>query len=152
MEFTALRGFTTNKVCATFWVPKVILNYTEGVNYTNADVQYKKFIENTIRPREKKLADFIDILYSEYAAQQSGQKISANFVITDEHTSDIAERTEISIKHINNGIKTVNEVRVELGLEAYVGIEEADKPLINRWLTILEDAGLDTVTLDPNEI
>ena len=50
------------------------------------------------------------------------------------------ERINTVTKQIASGVMTVNEARMELGYELYEGLEEADKPLITRSLTLLEDA------------
>ena len=36
-------------------LPKIILNYTDGVNYSNGETQLEKFITWTIRPLEKRI-------------------------------------------------------------------------------------------------
>ena len=42
MQYEVLRRFTTERVCAGYRVPKIISGYTDGVNYTNTETQYKK--------------------------------------------------------------------------------------------------------------
>lgn len=144
MQFIEMRWFTTNKVCAAFGVPKVILNYTDWVNYSNAETQYTKFMENTIRPRERRLEQFVNMLMLEYTDKYK-------FQIIDDHIDQHVEKTDVLVKQINSGIITINEARQELSLDPYEGIDEADMPLITRWLTRLEDAGLDEVSINPFE-
>ena len=98
----------------------MILNYTDGVNYTNADMQYTKFIENTIRPRERKVEQLVNILLDHYEndiSTRTTQEVTIK--IRDEHISDINERIDTAVKQIASGVLTINEARKELGYELY---------------------------------
>lgn len=69
MSFKEQRSLTTVKVCVALGVPRSILGYIDDVNYSNGDVQYKKFIENTIRPLEERLEEIFTVMlhdFSEY--------------------------------------------------------------------------------------
>lgn len=112
-------------------------------------MQYTKFIENTIRPRERRVANLLNLLLEHYM-YDSREMPDMEIVIVDEHISDIEERTNTVTKQIATGVLTINEAREELGLEKFE-IEEADKPLITRSLTLLEDAGLDNISISPFE-
>ncbi len=144
MEFLALRKFNTERITAGFGVPKVILNYTEWVNYSNADMQYTKFIENTIRPWERRIEDIFNELI---------QEINPNieFKIIDQHISDADVKTDLLKNQIQTWLKTVNEWREELWLEPFEWIEEADTPLILNNVIRLEDTGLTTLQVNPDE-
>lgn len=54
MEFLEGRHFTTEKICAAYGVPKVLLGYTDGVNFTNHEGQRKEFHDGTV-------ADYDDV-------------------------------------------------------------------------------------------
>jgi len=89
-----------------FGVPRIVLNYTEGVNYSNAEMQYTKFIENTIRPYEKTLEVIINSLISEYT--------DLIFVINDNHIDDLEEKQASTIELVKNGVISRNEARIHL--------------------------------------
>lgn len=135
MEFLNMRMFTTQRVCAAFGVPKVILNYTDGVNYTNADMQYTKYIDNTVRPREEKFSKMLTDIVKELDE-------NIEFRFHDDHINDEKERTQTQVTQITNGIKTINEVRTENGDKEY-DIPEASMPMITRSVTPLDMSGLD---------
>lgn len=82
MKFLEYRKFNSERVCAVMGVPKTILNYTEGVNYTNADNQYVKFIENTIRPLETKIEKILTLLIQNIAPDY-------RFEFIDDHINDL---------------------------------------------------------------
>lgn len=137
MEFEVLRKLTTQKICVAFSVPKTIMWYTDWVNYTNWDTQYVKFIENTIIPREEKIALWInDILwrFDEYK--------DVRFEFDSDHINDYDKRVEIAVKQVNNWLITVNEARQDLWREAYKDCVNADKPLMNKSYDLLDDAWL----------
>lgn len=141
MEFYSYRKFNTERVCAVMWVPKSVLNYTEWVNYSNGDTQYKKFIENSIRPVERKLELAVTILLNEIAPQYRLEFI-------DDHINDLEDRVAVIERMIKNWLITINEGREKLDMELSKD-ENADKLLIWTWFQLLED--LDVVITQPNE-
>lgn len=138
MEFMNMRMFTTQRVCAAFGVPKVILNYTDWVNYTNADMQYTKYIDNTIRPREWKICDIMTKLIADYDD-------TVEFCFHDAHINDIKEKTTVQTQQLAFGLKTLNEIRQENGDDEYTDVPEANAPLMTRTLAPLEMSGLDSM-------
>lgn len=110
MEFTEQNRYTTEKICSAMWVPKIILWYTDSVNYSNAETQYEKFIENTIRPVEKCIETWINKMVSEIEEW-------VYFQIFDDHQNKFAKWVTIYSEAVKNGIITQNEARNMLGLD-----------------------------------
>jgi HK97 family phage portal protein len=127
MEFLNQRKFTTERVCALMWVPKIVLNYTDGVNYSNAEVQYKKFIENTIRPLETELEGYFTTLI---------QRINPDieFNVIDNHINDFADKTNQSISLVTQWVISRNEWRQLL------------------WLDVSEDPEMDEITVPSSTV
>ena len=98
------RRFATEKICAGFGVPRPILGYIEGVNLSNSDMLYKKFIENTIQPLEDMLETIFTDLLSEFDA-------TLKFEINSQHIDQVGALSDIAIKNVNAGIWTRNEAR-----------------------------------------
>lgn len=136
MQYEALRKFSREKICAAYGVPKTILWYTEGVNYTSADTQYRRFIENTIITREEKMEEWINEVLAEFK-EFEGIKIKFD----SDHIDDFSGRVDIAIKQMQYWLITPNEAREELGYEPY-NFPEADQPLISRNLELLSDVWL----------
>jgi phage portal protein BeeE len=113
-------------------VPKIILGYTEGVNYSNANQQYTKYIENTIRPIEGMIAGIFTTLLKDF-----GQNLI--FVVNDEHIDDFEQRTNISIKLVQNGIINRNEAR------HYVGYATEENDMLNQFTITTNTQLLDTL-------
>ncbi len=120
MGFQKQREFTSERICACMWVPRIILNYTQGVNYSNAEIQYRKFIENTIRPIE----EFLEYCFGIMIAPINS---SVEFEIIDNHIDDKLERCDVAIKNVTAGIWTRNEAR------EYIGDEMVDDELMNEY-------------------
>ena len=142
MQYEVLRRFTTERVCAGYGVPKIILGYTDGVNYTNAETQYKKYIENTILPREVEIANWLN----EIIAEEKISKAWNSIKILSDHIDNYISAVDTVIKQMQYWLITVNEAREELGYEQFVWMEEADKPLISKSLDLLSDVWLSDIT------
>ena len=104
MDFLNQKKYKTEKVCATLWVPRIVLNYTDWVNYSNAEIQYQKFIENTIRPCEQSLEIIFNDLFETYLD-------TAEFYIIDKHINDFKDKLTLGIQAVQNWILTRNEAR-----------------------------------------
>lgn len=135
MQFLALRNFTTERVCVAFDVPKVVLWYTDGVNFSNHEWQYRKFIQNTITSREKNIQSWINEALEQ--EQWYFNFYSLKFDI-DKEWIDILE-----VK-VRNWLITPNEARQELWYEA-VDVPEANQLLISKNYDRLEDIWLSMI-------
>lgn len=124
MEYHLLRRFTTEKVCAVLGVPKTILNYTDGVNYSTNDGQTRKFWEGTIGPLERRIERSITAdLAPRLGVKQSKLKFNDRRFDTEESV-----REDVKL-----GIITINEARQKRGMEYYESAEMGefvDKPII----------------------
>lgn len=110
MEYNILRRFTTEKVCSVLGVPKTILNYTDGVNYSTNDGQYRKFWEGTIQPLNRMVAEALTRLAKEhFGVQESSIKFNDRHFDTEESV-----REDLKL-----GIITINEARQKRGMDYY---------------------------------
>jgi len=133
MQYLETRWFTTKKIVVAFGVDSFILGYTEGVQRGNAEVIYKGFYENTIRPLEIELEDMLN------------SKILPLLGVTDtkvrikqSNYDNKKELADITRADVQFAIMTVNEARKERGLEPSDN-ELADELLFNG--LILDDLG-----------
>ncbi len=131
MEFLNLRRYATERICAAMGVPRIILGYTEGINYTNAETQMAKYIENTIRPLER----FLEEVFTRLIALSDP---SLSLRIVDNHSDGIAERTESVSRLVDRGVITRNEAREEIGYSRS-DEEEADTLVVSGVVGRLED-------------
>jgi len=137
MEFTTLRGFTTERICSAMWVPKTILWYSDGVNYSTSDNQYRKYIENTIRPLQNQVQNILNVLI-----QAINPNIRLEFL--DLNQFDFSQKITDFEKLLWMWAMTINEVRKELWEEKFED-ENADVSLIKQWYELLEDVGVNEV-------
>jgi HK97 family phage portal protein len=143
MQYLDLRKFTTEKICSAFGVPKVMLGLSEWVNYSNANIMYKEFIQNTIKPEEYAIAEMMTEIIKEQYPDYHIQFIDA-------HIDDIEQKITMYIKALENWMMTLDEVREELGFTPY-NTYESTKPLIKATYKLLEDAWADAINLDLRE-
>lgn len=124
MEYNLLRRFTTEKVCAALGVPKSIINYTDGVNYSNGENQTRKYWEGTIAP----LNGMAERSLSNDLAPRLG--VTASKIKFNDRRFDTEESVREDVKL---GLITINEARQKRGMEYYdpadMG-EFVDKPII----------------------
>ncbi|MDO4873733.1 MAG: phage portal protein [Candidatus Gracilibacteria bacterium] len=144
MEFTLLRQFTTDKVCSAMSVPKTVLGYHDSVNYSTSDNLYRTFIEETVRPLEDLIGDFISKILQENFGDPN-----IRFVFVDDRDFDRTAKIDEYIKMLNNGLITIDEVRVEMGYTAF-GLDATTKPIIRQGYEFVEDIG--TMDLLPENL
>jgi len=143
MEFTTLRRITTEKVCSAYGVPKSILGYTEDVNLANGQEQTQKFWEGTVQPLEEAIAEFIN---RKLLPLLGIEDIKFCFEARD---FDNREWNEASTRaDLQLGVRTINEVREERGLEPLDSGKYGDlvdAPIVYGGLGArpLEDIGVD---------
>ena len=137
MEFTALRWFTTERICSAMWVPKTILWYSDGVNYSTSDNQYRKYIENTIRPLQNQIEQIFNVLIKSINP-------NARIEFLDLNQFDYSQKVIDYEKLVWLGSMTPAEVREEMGFEK-LEWENTDKLLIRQWFELLEDVWVNEV-------
>lgn len=60
MQFEKLRRLNTEKICSSYKVPKALIGYTDGVNYSTAQTQQSMFYEQTARPMQMMIEEIIN--------------------------------------------------------------------------------------------
>jgi len=140
-NFTKQREITTQKVSVALGVPRSIMWYIDDVNYSNGDTQYKKFIENTIRPLERRLAFIFETLLQ----WDFGEYKALTFNVIDEHIDDFEQRCKIARENVKNGMWTINEARLYIGYEAITN-EMGNEVLVGSNTRLLDDLLLWTPT------
>jgi HK97 family phage portal protein len=128
MEFIVGRKFTTEKICAAYGVPKAVLGYTEDVNYSNAELMFKKFIEGTITPAEESLADFIN--ESLFPLLGIDDKIRFEFNPHALETQSMVE--ERALREYQSGALTLRQYKKKTGME--VTEEDESNPAIDSYI------------------
>ena len=114
VEFINQRKLTTDKVCATLEVPKSLLGYVDNVNYSNGDILYKSWIETTVIPYEEYFEFIINDVLNKFAMDFSGIVVH----LEGEDLNDYYKDHEDQRADVQAGILTIDEVRLNRGLEA----------------------------------
>ena len=141
METINQRKLTTEKISATFGVPKAMLWYVEDVNYNNGQNQKEEFLEGTIKPFEqdfdailnKLLQMFKPDIFNKYWIKSDSEQLKETQEWLNGQRADVLA-----------WIITINEARVDRWLEK-VNDENADKLITSRNQVLLEDIALDAV-------
>lgn len=141
METINQRKLTTEKISATFGVPKAMLWYVEDVNYNNGQNQKEEFLEGTIKPFEqdfdailnKLLQMFKPDIFNKYWIKSDSEQLKETQEWLNGQRADVLA-----------WIITINEARVDRWLER-VDDENADKLITSRNQVLLEDIALDAV-------
>lgn len=155
MEFLSGRRFTTEKICACFGVPKAVLNYTDGVNYSTAEIQYIKFIENSVTPVDE---DFVDFYNREIwsRVKLNGVAISdkIKMVANAQATEAQGGVEERALREYQAGALTLRQYKQKTNQEIHP--DDDKNPMFDSYIlhngagaVLLEDVGVDPI-LDPN--
>jgi len=139
-EFLNMRKFTLENVCALFGVPKTILGYTDGVNYSNAQTQFMEYIENTIRPAEETISRFLTSILSSIGYED----VKLSFI--DDHIDQLQTKSKTIVELVNNGILDPNEGRNQLGYE-----ERDEEGANNLWIGTNKKVIQNTQNIDNGE-
>jgi len=153
MEFLEGRKFTTDKVCAAFGVPKVILGYTEGVNYTNHQGQRKEFYEGTVRDYEQSFEELMNQEIIPAIEKGLEEKIAFGFKAASFDTE--MELWDRAIRAREAGLLTINGARSVVGEDP---IDEARHGDLGEQIilgsgngaVLLTDIGIDPAVADPD--
>lgn len=105
------------------------------MNFSTSDNQYRKYIENTVRPLQDLVAAFLTRLIRE-----GWQDDSIRLRFLDLHAFDLDSKVTRLEKLVAIGAVTVNEIRREMGYEEYAE-PMADTPLIKAGFEPLSDVG-----------
>jgi HK97 family phage portal protein len=125
MQFLETRLQNTGKICVAYGVDKFVLGYTDKVQRGNADVIYKMFYENTIRPIEMY---FEEVMNKKVLPALGLTKIK--FKVKPSNYDNAKEVADITRADVMTGIMTVNEARQVRGLEP-LDNELADEIMFN---------------------
>jgi len=114
MDFISQKKLTREDILSVFGVPPVMVGIFEYANYANSKEQREIFWRDTMVPL---IAAYIDTInhYLVYPWDDS-LKIVADLTGIAELQEDVKMKAEIDEIHTRSGIKTINEIRAELGL------------------------------------
>lgn len=107
---------TKNRISTVFGVPPTLLNDTERSDYAKSKVEERVFTRNTIIPK-------LTLLQREITARllpligAEGYEFKFLWEQLPELKEDERLKAEASHTYISDGVKTINEVRAEMGLE-----------------------------------
>lgn len=118
MQFTELDARYRDKILAGFGVPKHIAGITEDVNRANAEASEYTFCVNTIKPKMDMFIDFINTFIVPMFDKTGQIYVKYEDFIPEDRQLKIEER-KVSLG--NSPYKTINEVRLEDGLEPIEG-------------------------------
>lgn len=150
MEFLEQRKFSTEKICASYGVPKFMLGYTESVNNNNGVELTKKFMKK-IRSLE---LSFEKTLNLAFAKKLKDFEDSYEFKFVAQPLEDPSELEKRAIEMFKNGIMTLQEAKNFLGHEIdpdWLKNDNFNKFILHSGASAvpLEDAGVDPI-VDPN--
>lgn len=115
MEFLVGRKFSTEKICAAYGVPKVMLGYTEGVNYTNHEGQMRIFHEGTVKEHELALLDMVNLDIIPELGAGAEKRIAMGVMPASFDSDDMLWQRAIQAR--NAGLVTINGGRRMVGKE-----------------------------------
>lgn len=139
MEWINQRKLTTEKISAATWVPKNILWYVDSVNLANGKEMREEYLQGTIRPLENDFEYILNSLLLKFAPEiaKSYTVVADGETLQDEEAIEARQRQDISL-----GIRTIDEVREDRGLDTFDS-EQSSNPIITNNYVMLEDIIMD---------
>lgn len=132
MQSLELKWKITERVCAVMWVPKSVLNYTEGVNYTNWDTQFEIFVEQCVKTYENTISFVLQELLQDIIP-------SCKVDMVEDSTVSLSKLLTIWEKMVKNWFQTRNWVREQL-----LWLEKIENPMMDEitvesWVILIQD-------------
>jgi HK97 family phage portal protein len=127
-QYAEMRKMNREEMLATLGVPPSIVGLLEYANYSNMEVQQKKFWEDTEIPILNTIADKLTLCL----APHFDEAYWFEFDFSDIRVlqEDEERKSRIAATLITNGIRTPNQVRADMyGDEPYVGGDRYYMPL-----------------------
>lgn len=130
MEFLNQRKFSRDEILAVFGVPPIKVGIYEDANRANAKEQDKTFKVEKILPLQKYISQKIT-----RSIIDTIEDCPVKFGFNPIDLRDAKDQADIDKIHLDNGLKTINELRKREGLDA---VSWGDKPLINSRIVPLD--------------
>jgi len=117
-EFLGLDKMSREQILAVFGVPPVLVGVFEYANYANAKQQLQLFIRHTIAPICSLLQDSINTQLIPIWYRPDADTLYAEFDLQGQATIPEDEKIEAETAAIwvRSGIKTINDVRLDMNL------------------------------------
>jgi len=118
-QYIELRKANREEMLAGIGVPPSIVGLLEYANYSNMEVQEKRFWEGTVIPLLTLICDKINLRLTRYFDDRFWFKF--DFTDIKVLQEDEERSTRIAEMEIRNGLKTPNQIRQERGNQPYEG-------------------------------
>lgn len=135
-QFIEGRKINREEILAAFRVPPGLVGVLEYSSYQNMRIQEREFWDKCIKPKLRKIEHKLDIL-AHYFSPSYDVEFDLKGVEALQEDRELKSR--IDVQEIRTGIKTVNEIRRERGLEP---VEWGDKPYSGTVGLALREQGL----------
>lgn len=122
MEFSEMEKWLAVKTCAMFGVSPQSIGMTFDINKATASEQATLTKNESIRPLVNLLEEFFDFII-----QNDLGFTDLRFHFKESDIRDEKSDAEVGTKYISMGVRTINEVRADLGLDA---IDGGDEPFV----------------------
>jgi HK97 family phage portal protein len=132
LQVKELDNMIRDRVLSAFKVPKTVAGVTEDVSRANGDTADRVFARRAIKP----LMKLIEAQLNQFLLPKFTGGENLWFEFEDPVQTDQKLDAEINQIYLNTGVKTVDEVREELGLEP---MKEEEKPDTQEEITPDED-------------
>lgn len=110
-DVTKQREITRMDIFTTRGVYPIVLGFLDGASYANANIQWRLYYRNTIKPKATKIEQALNYnVFSKY-----GVRFKFDFTAIPELKEDEKEKAITASTYAKSGIYTRNEIRMKLG-------------------------------------
>ena len=136
MQFVEMMKFNQQQIAAIYKVPLHKLNQLDRATFSNIENQSLDYIKNTLQPLVVQIED--EARYKLFTRSEVEQGYYIKFNLDSELRGDAEARAKVEKIHIESGVRTVNEIRINNDWSPYDG-DYGDKPLMTLNNTFLEN-------------
>jgi HK97 family phage portal protein len=127
-QYVEMRKMNREEILATLGVPPSIVGLLEYANYSNMEVQQKKFWEDTVIPILNSIADKLTLCLTPHFDEDYWLDFDFSGIKVLQEDEEIKSRIASTL--VSSGIRTPNQVRADMyGDEPYMGGDTYYMPL-----------------------
>lgn len=106
------REMTRGDIITAHGCYPIVLGFLDGASYANANIQWKLFYRNTIKPKAQKIEESLN----KHVFNKYGVYFKFDFTTIPELREDEKEKSITAMQYKKSGVLTINEIRARLNL------------------------------------
>lgn len=133
-QFLETSQLDVEQIARIFNVPPPIIGQYRNTNYSDVDVITRNYAKQTLQPYTEKIE--LEYTLKSFTPGELDRGYNINFDMSKLLRADPKTRAEVARTMVQNGLRTINEVR---GADGFGPVEGGDEPLIQQNMAHLNE-------------